>query len=178
MWFLKDNSWCILKIFQINSQQDMFATQPPTQRPSQPKTKPKMVYGFVVLCDKDNEIENPFSFYPRHIFSKKEILDRWLSSTLDNSSRLRSLNVLEGVPNKTNMCLFGKIEAGVPKENIEATIKSLNHEYNSMISNRESQTSALYSLVTKHPYRLLTKSKNAAVRVLYHIQFALYFFTE
>lgn len=89
---------------QYNSQEDIFGTQAPV--------KQKVKYGFVVLCDKDDQVSNPFAVYPRTMFSGKEILDRWLDSILDHSSRLKSLHTLERLPDK-NLSLFGKIEDGI-----------------------------------------------------------------
>ena len=41
----------------------------------------------------------------------REIMDKWLDAILDDSSRLKSLNTLEGLPNK-QFSLFGKFETG------------------------------------------------------------------
>lgn len=87
----------------MSSQEDMFATQEPK--------KSKLKYDFLVLCDKDGQVNNPFALYPRTMFANQEINDRWLHSILDHSSRLKSLNTLEGLPEK-NLSLFGKIESG------------------------------------------------------------------
>lgn len=86
----------------MQSQEDIFATQEPSN---------KGKYGFVVLCDKDESVMNPFAVYPRTMFSSVEINERWLDSILDHSSRLRTLPTLERFPNMS-LCLFGKIDDG------------------------------------------------------------------
>lgn len=91
------------------------------------------------------------------MFNNREINERWLDSILDHSSRLKSLNTLERLPNK-NLSLFGKIAEGVLKEDVDAKVKQLNMEYNTMRESGESQVSSLLSLVAKNPYRLLSKS--------------------
>ena len=88
----------------MDSQEDIFATQD--------VKKSKINYAFVVLCDKDEEVMNPFSLYPRTMFTSNEIMDRWLNSILDHSSRLKSLHTLERLPDKS-LSLFGKIEEGM-----------------------------------------------------------------
>ena len=87
----------------MDSQEDIFATQQP---------KKKVKYDHVVLCDKDENAEEPFSMYPTSMFSETEILGRWLDSILDSSSRLKTLLNLQKVHNK-NLCLFGKVPAGI-----------------------------------------------------------------
>ena len=89
----------------MNSQEDLFATQEP---------KKKIKYDYVVLCDKDEHEPNPFSLYPTSMFKEGEIHVRWLESRLDESSRLRSLHTLKGIPEK-NLSLFGKVEEGIKK---------------------------------------------------------------
>ena len=98
----------------MDSQEDMFATQATqvtqsTQvtRATQDVKKGQLNYAFLVLCDKNEEVMNPFGLFPRSMFSSKEILDRWLNSILDHSSRLKSLHTLDN-----NLSLFGKIEEG------------------------------------------------------------------
>ena len=90
----------------MSSQEDLFATQEP---------KKKSKYDYVVLCDKDENEENPFSLYPVSMFSEKEIQVRWLESRLDNSSRIKSLHTLQGIPDK-NLSLFGKIDEGILRQ--------------------------------------------------------------
>lgn len=87
----------------MSSQEDLFATQVP------PK---KVKYEYVVLCDKDENVANPFSQYPTDMFTSSEIHVRWLESKLDDSSRIKSLQTLEGIPDK-NLSLFGKIPEGI-----------------------------------------------------------------
>ena len=87
----------------MSSQEDMFATQEP---------KKKTKYDFLVLCDKDENTTNPFSLYPTNMFSQKEINEKWLESILDDSSRLKSLHSLQGIPEK-KLSLFGKIDEGI-----------------------------------------------------------------
>ena len=86
----------------MSSQEDLFATQ---------ETKKKVKYDFVVLCDKDENSQNPFSLFPTSMFSEKEIHVRWLESRLDDSSRLRSLQNLRGIQDR-NLSLFGKFDEG------------------------------------------------------------------
>lgn len=88
----------------MDSQQDMFATQ------ETPKSK--VNYGYLVLCDKTEGALNPFSLFPTSMFSNKEICEKWLSSTLDHSSRLRTLYTLDGLVPEKSFCLFGKIAEG------------------------------------------------------------------
>lgn len=90
---------------QLNSQEDIFATQ-------EPETTKGPKYDYLVLCDHDESVQHPFALFPRKMFSTTEILDKWVDSILDPSSRLKSLNTLERVPNKT-FGLFGKIEEGI-----------------------------------------------------------------
>ena len=87
----------------MSSQEDLFATQEPRKK--------GVKYEFVVLCDKDDNVPNPFSLYPITMFSENEIQARWLESKLDDSSRIKSLQTLEGIPDK-NLSLFGKIDQG------------------------------------------------------------------
>lgn len=87
----------------MSSQDDLFATQ---------ESKKKNKYDFVVLCDKDENEPNPFSLYPTDMFTENEIKARWLESRLDDSSRLKSLSNLQGIPEK-NLSLFGKVDAGI-----------------------------------------------------------------
>ena len=87
----------------MDSQEDIFATQD--------SKKSKVNYAYLVLCDKSEDVMNPFACYPRSMFSQKEILDRWLDSILDHSSRLKSLHTLETIQDKS-LSLFGKIEEG------------------------------------------------------------------
>ena len=153
----------------MDSQEDIFATQD--------EKKSKVNYAFLVLCDKNEDVMYPFAWYPRSMFSSSEIMDRWLHSILDHSSRLKSLNTLERVPDKS-LSLFGKIEegiyydliaaspprstfiyiAGVSREQLDAKVNSLNVQYNSLRSGGETQTSSLLSLVQKNPYRMLSKA--------------------
>ena len=88
----------------MNSQEDMFGTQE--------VKKSRLNYDFIVLCDKDPDVMSPFALYPRSMFSPMEILDQWLDSILDHSSRLKTLNTLGGLPEK-NLSLFAKIEEGI-----------------------------------------------------------------
>ena len=74
-------------------------------------TKCKVNYGFVVLFDLQKGNEFPFSWYPRSMFSKTEIPDRWLDSVLDMTSRMTKIS-FERMPNNS-LSLFGKIEAGL-----------------------------------------------------------------
>lgn len=85
----------------INSQEDLFGDQ----------RKPKVQYDYVVLCDKDEAEKYPFASYPRTMFQKGEILDKWIDAILDDSSRLKSMNTLQGIGDK-QLCLFGKFEEG------------------------------------------------------------------
>lgn len=94
----------------MDSQEDIFATQDTIA--TQNATKSKVQYDFIVLCDKDEDVRNPFALYPRSMFSQREILDKWLHSILDHSSRLKSLDTLERLPDKS-LSLFGKIEQGI-----------------------------------------------------------------
>lgn len=89
---------------QMNSQEDMFATQEPKKK--------KIRYEFVILCDKDGDAPQPFSLYPTMMFTEDEIQIKWLESILDESSRLKSLNTIESISGK-NLSLFGKIEEGI-----------------------------------------------------------------
>ena len=152
----------------MNSQEDMFGTQ------DTPKSK--LHYDFVVLCDRDPEVMSPFALYPRSMFSTSEILDRWLDSILDHSSRLKPLHTLHGLQDK-NLSLFGKIEEGlhkkiifhimicnliiynlgVPKEEVHAKVDSLNFQYHKMRTGGETQLSSLLNLVAKNPYRLMSR---------------------
>lgn len=93
----------------MQSQEDIFATQTQCQPETQPVKKTKIKYDFVVLCDLDENVKNPFALYPRGMFSGTEIQDKWLDSILDHSSRLKSLQTLERLP---GFSLFGKIEEG------------------------------------------------------------------
>ena len=131
----------------MNSQIDLFEDFVPK--------KTKVKYDFLVLCDKDEAVKYPFASFPRSMFSAKEVQDRWLDSILDDSSRLKSLNTLEGLPNK-QFALFGKIEQGISKDLRDSTINSLNIKYDGMRTNGESQTSTLLSLVKIFPYRLIS----------------------
>lgn len=83
----------------------MFATQENSH-----KTK----YGYVVLCDQDVHVGNPFAWYPRAIFSNAEIQEKWLNCILDHSSRLKPLGTLKQIPGKS-FSLFGKIDEGRKK---------------------------------------------------------------
>ena len=83
----------------------MFATQ------DTPKKKIK--YGYLVLCDKNEGALNPFALFPCSMFSHKEIYEKWLTSILDNSSRLKTLHTLDGLVPEKNFCLFGKIDEGL-----------------------------------------------------------------
>ena len=101
----------------MSSQEDLFATQDPlfsTQEPqfATQETKKKVKYDFLVLLDKDENTTNPFSLFPTSMFTEKEIHLRWLESILDDSSRLKSLNSIEGIQDK-NLSLFGKIDEGI-----------------------------------------------------------------
>ena len=87
----------------MSSQEDLFATQ---------ETKKNSKYEFLVLCDKDESSQNPFSLFPTNMFSEREIPVRWLESKLDDSSRLRSLQTLTGIQDK-NLSLFGKFSEGI-----------------------------------------------------------------
>ena len=89
-------------MFQNNSQEDLFGPDP---------KKPKVKYNFLVLCDKDEGERFPFASYPRSMFSTREIMDKWIDSILDDSSRLKSLSSLEGMQDK-QFALFGKFEEG------------------------------------------------------------------
>lgn len=156
----------------------MFATQ------EQKRNKTR--YGFVVLCDKDENSKFPFSYHARSNFSEKEILDRWINSILDDSSRLKTLHTLENVQDK-QFSLFGKIPEGVNKTNlmyckfffikilllyfiigvstddIEATLNSLNKYYHGMREGGETQTSSLIAVASKFPYRF-----NCTQKVTHH----------
>ena len=99
----------ILKMaFQMQSQEDMFDDTD--------LTKKKVTYDVLVLCDKDENVKHPFGLYPRAMFSAIEISDRWLDSILDDSSRLKSLNTLQGLQDK-QIALFGKVEEGIILKN-------------------------------------------------------------
>ena len=74
--------------------------------------KKKINYDYLVLCDKDENVSHPFALFPRAMFSSNEIPDRWVDSKLDDSSRLKSLNTLQGLQDK-QLALFGKIEGGI-----------------------------------------------------------------
>ena len=87
----------------MSSQEDIFATQETKKR--------KVQYEFVVLCDQDEDVPEPFSMYPTSMFSPREINRKWLDSILDDSSRLKRLSTLDQIQDK-NLCLFGKIESG------------------------------------------------------------------
>lgn len=87
----------------MNSQEDLFDDVPPKRN--------KIKYDFLVLCDKDEFVKHPFASYPRAMFSASEVQDKWLEAILDDSSRLKSLQTLEGMPNK-QFALFCKIEEG------------------------------------------------------------------
>lgn len=89
----------------MNSQQDLFEDIDVDQK------KTKVKYDFLVLCDKDDSLQQPFALFPRNMFSPKEIQDRWIDSILDDSSRLKTLHTLEGIAN-SQFCLFGKFEEG------------------------------------------------------------------
>ena len=95
-----------LFLFKMQSQEDIFATQTQTLK------KPKPTYDFLVLCNQDENVQDPFGLYPRGIFSETEIQDKWLDSILDHSSRLKSLQTLERLPG-FKFSLFGKIEEGL-----------------------------------------------------------------
>ena len=180
----------------MDSQEDIFATQT--------ATKSKVNYAYIVLCDKDEDVRNPFGWYPRSMFSSREILDRWLNSILDHSSRLKSLDTLQRLNDKS-LSLFGKVEegifnfmtflhffsfpsnypfnprtrkwliyiyiyiknklctVGVPKEEVDAKVDSLNIQYNRMRSSGETQVSSLLSLVAKNPYRLISRKTSNKV---------------
>ena len=86
----------------MSSQEDMFATQ--EQEP-----KKLVKYDFVVLCDQDDNVQHPFASFPRTMFSSAEILDKWMESILDHSSRLKPLTTLQRM---SKFSLFGKIEEG------------------------------------------------------------------
>ena len=88
----------------MDSQEDIFATQEPKKK----KTK----YNFVVLCDKDEHAQEPFSVCPTNMFSENEIQGRWLDSVLDASSRIKTLTTLEMMQDR-NFSLFGKFEEGI-----------------------------------------------------------------
>ena len=88
----------------MNSQVDIFADLD--------SNKKKIIYDFVVLCDKDEEAKHPFGLYPRSMFSDSEIPEKWLESKLDESSRLKTIPTLEGIGNN-NFALFGKFEEGL-----------------------------------------------------------------
>lgn len=87
----------------MNSQEDLFEEYEPKRN--------KVIYDYLVLCDKDEAVKQPFSSFPRSMFNSREIQDKWIDARLDDSSRLKSLQSLEGMPNK-QFALFGKIEAG------------------------------------------------------------------
>lgn len=91
----------------MNSQEDLFATQEPFETQ---KSK-KIIYDFLILCNKDEGVTHPFALYPRSMFTSGEIIDRWLDSILDHSSRLKTLHTLEGVY-ESSLALFGKIDEG------------------------------------------------------------------
>ena len=95
----------------MDSQEDIFATQD-AKKSTQDAKKSKVNYAFLILCDKTEDVMYPFAWYPRSMFSSNEILDRWLYSILDHSSRLKSLDTLERIPDKC-LSLFGKIEEGI-----------------------------------------------------------------
>ena len=90
----------------MDSQEDIFATQQPIKK--------KITYDYVVLCDKHESCQEPFSLCPTSMFSESEIQRRWLDSVLDVSSRLKTLQTLERMPDK-NLSLFGKIQKGIFK---------------------------------------------------------------
>ena len=104
----------------MQSQEDIFATQTQalsqsqsqSQTQSQSTTSKKPKYDFLVLCDQDENVQEPFGLFPRAIFSESEIQDKWLDSILDHSSRLKSLQTLERLPG-FRFSLFGKIEEGI-----------------------------------------------------------------
>ena len=170
----------------MQSQVDIFASQ------DNPK---KSKYGYVVLCDQDVHVANPFAWYPRSIFTTEEIPEKWLDSILDYTSRLKSLGTFERMPGK-NFSLFGKIDDGIPKTFIlifniicsnimnyfsffclkgvcqelrDAKINAINAEYNSMRSALLSQAATLTTLVTKYPYRMISLNSIKEVSVTQQI---------
>ena len=142
----------------MNSQEDLFADIP----------SKKVKYDYLVLCDKDEGVKHPFASFPRCMFSPREILDRWLDSILDDSSRVRSLTTLDKIPDK-QFALFGKFEEGVSADLRESTVNSLNKQYENMRESGETQTSTLVSLVQRFPYRLLSKNLSKKVRNKYSV---------
>lgn len=101
----------------MSSQDDIFGTQ--TQTPTRTQTqnetqadtkKKKIKYGYVVLCDKGDDVKKPFSLHQRSLFSK-EIPEKWLDSILDHSSRLKSIQSVSKIEYR-NLSLFGKIDEG------------------------------------------------------------------
>ena len=70
------------------------------------------IYQYLVLFDWTLDLRRPFHIFPRTMFSKKEILDKWVEATLDCRSRIKTLKPLEGLPGKT-FSLFAKVEQGI-----------------------------------------------------------------
>lgn len=82
----------------LNSQQDMFDSDEPAPTP------------YLVLFEWTVD-RNPFNAYPRDMFSKTEIMDRWLESILDNQSRKKQLPSFSRLPMKI-FSFFGKMNCG------------------------------------------------------------------
>ena len=139
----------------------------------------------MVLFDKTPEVEKPFGLYPRAMFSSREIHDRWIDSMMDHSSRLKTLRSIVSLP-RQQLCLFGKIEegnylninswvwcmlylTGISKEQRNSAVDSLNVQYQTMLSTGSDQTSALYSLVTKFPYRFFNNQKKVRLKLIHFI---------
>lgn len=138
----------------MQSQDDIFATQTQTATQTQSQTAKK--YDYLVLCNQDENVRHPFALYPRSMLLTREIPDKWVEAILDNSSRLKSLTTLEGLPGY-NFSLFGKIEAGVSEDLRQAKVNDLNARYASMREDgRMSTSTTLYQLVLKYPYRLIS----------------------
>ena len=74
----------------------------------------KKKYPFITLFDRSPNEQKPFGWYPRSMFSEKEIKDRWLSTILDHSSRTKEL-FFEQIPDRS-FSLFGKMDDGKKKE--------------------------------------------------------------
>ena len=56
--------------------------------------------------------------------------------------------------------------AGVPKEKLDAKVNSLNVQYNKLRSGGETQATSLLSLVSKNPYRMLSKAAKKVFKLI------------
>lgn len=69
-------------------------------------------YQYVILFDFTEYNPRPYGVFERSMFSKNEILDKWMGNTLDNPSRMKYLTQLQALPGK-RFSLFGKLEKGI-----------------------------------------------------------------